>query len=179
MAVLAGLCDDSSTAPDLVPARVLKRCAKQLAKLMQSLLQRTIETGSWPESWRVQWVVPIYKKKAVFAASNYRGIHLAAKLSKVAERLLLPLVEPHISRTVAFGPNQFAHTKGRGARDALAYLVMSWLLALNRRMEVAVSCSDMSASFDREFTLQWSLWRVPGCSNVVHRWSWMASAVTR
>ena len=105
------------------------------------------ETKSWP--WREHWIVPIFKKKAVFAASNYRGIHLTAQLSKVVERLLLPLIEPHISRTVAFGPNQFAYTKCRGARDALAYLTMSWLLALNRRKKVAVYCSDVSGAFDR------------------------------
>ena len=108
MAALAGLCEDSSTGPDLVPvlARILKRCAGQLAKPIQFLLQRMLETASWPESWRVHWVVPIYKKKAVFSASNYRGTHLTAQLSKVVERLLLPLVEPHISRTVAFGPSR-------------------------------------------------------------------------
>ena len=44
MAVLAGLCDDSSTGPDFLPSRILKRCAKQLAKLMQSLLQRMTES---------------------------------------------------------------------------------------------------------------------------------------
>ena len=60
-------------------------------------------------------MVPIYKKKAVTSASNYRGIHLTAHLSKVAERPLLPLVEPHISCTFAFGPNQFAKTQGRGS----------------------------------------------------------------
>ena len=136
--------DDGSTGPDLLPARILKRCAEQQAKPLQFLLQRMLQTKSWPESWREHWVVPIYKKKAVFVASNYRCIHLTAQLSKVAERLLLPLVEPHISRTVAFGPNQFAHTKCRGARDALAYLTMSWLLALNRRKKVAVYCSDVS-----------------------------------
>ena len=91
----------------------------------------------------------LYKKKAVFSASNYRGVHLTAQLSKVAERLLLPMLETHISHTVACGPNQFAHTKGRGARDALAYLMMSWILALIRRKKVAVYCSDVSGAFDR------------------------------
>ena len=37
----------SSTGPDLVPARILKRSASQLAKPMQSLLQRMIETDSF------------------------------------------------------------------------------------------------------------------------------------
>ena len=145
MAVLAGLRDDSSTCPDLLPARILKRCAEQLTKPLQSLIQRMLERKSWPESWREHWVVPIYKKKAVFAASNYGGIHLTAQLSKVAERL----IEPHISRTFAFGPNQFACTKCRGARDALACLTMSWLVALNGRKKVAVCCSDVSGAFDR------------------------------
>ena len=74
---------------------------------------------------------------------------MTAQLSMVVERLPLPLVEPHISRTVAFGPNQFAHTKGRGARDALAYLTMLWLLYLTRRMTVAVYCTDVSGAFHR------------------------------
>ena len=52
MAVLTSLRDDSSTGPDLLPARILKRCAEQLAKPFQSLVQRMLETKSWPESWR-------------------------------------------------------------------------------------------------------------------------------
>ena len=54
---------------------------------------------------------------------------------------------PHISHTVAFGLNQFAYTKGRGARDALGYLTMSWILALNRRKKVAVYCSECFRRF--------------------------------
>ena len=70
MAALAGLCEDSSTGPDLVSARILKRCAGQLAKPIQSLHQRMLETASWPESWGVHWVVPINKKRAVFSAPD-------------------------------------------------------------------------------------------------------------
>ena len=77
MAVLAGLCDDSSTSPDLVPTRFLKRCAKQLAKPLQSLLQRMTETASWPESWRVRSVVTIYKKEC-----RFRGRQLQRQLQR-------------------------------------------------------------------------------------------------
>ena len=38
------------------------------------------------------------------------------------------MLETRVSHTVVFGPNQFACMKGRGARDALAFLVMSWIL---------------------------------------------------
>ena len=63
---LANPSDDSSTGPDLVPARILISCAEQLAKPPQFLLLRLLETASWPESWREHWIVPIYKEKAGF-----------------------------------------------------------------------------------------------------------------
>ena len=91
----------------------------------------------------------LLQEESRFSAKNYRGVHLTAQLSKAAERLLLPMLETHISHTVAFASNQFAYAKGRGARDALAYITMSWILALNRRKNVAVYCSDVSGAFDR------------------------------
>ena len=103
--MLAGLCDDSSTDPDLVPARILKR----------SRSSHGVYIGWYPSTKK--------KKKSRFRGQQLQGMHLTAQLSKVAERLLLPLVEPHVSRTVAFGPNQFANTTG--ARDTPAYLTMS------------------------------------------------------
>ena len=73
---------------------------------------------------------------------------MTAHLSKVAGRLLLPMLETHMSHTVAFEPNHFAYTEGRGARDALA-LTMSWILALNQRKKVAVYSSCVSGAFHR------------------------------
>ena len=93
MAALAGLCEDSSTSPDLVPARILNRCAGQLAKLVQFLLQRMLEAASWPEAWRVHWVVPIYKKSCFSQPATAKEYTLTGQLSNVVERLLLPLVE--------------------------------------------------------------------------------------
>ena len=52
MAVMTSLRDDSSTGPDLLPARILKRCAEQLAKPLQSLLQLISVTKSWPQFLR-------------------------------------------------------------------------------------------------------------------------------
>ena len=83
MAVLTGLRDDSSTGPDLVPARILKRCAEQLAKPLQSLIQRMLETKSWLESWCEHWVVTIYLKKAVFTTiiEAFTSLHNCRRLS--------------------------------------------------------------------------------------------------
>ena len=94
-------------------------------------------------------MAPLHKKKSVFQPGNYRGVHLTAQLSKVVERMLQILYQPHLTQTLAFGPRQFAYTAERGARDALATMVLTWLWALAAGRKVAVYCSDVSGAFDR------------------------------
>ena len=67
----------------------------------------------------------------------------------MVERLLKLLYDPYLSNISAFGPNQFAYTLGRGARDALAFLALTWVQALGAGRKVAVYCSDVSGAFDR------------------------------
>ena len=42
------------------------------------------------------------------------------------------LFMPLLIKNVVYGPNQFAYTPERGARDALAYMLLVWLRALAR-----------------------------------------------
>ena len=105
--------------------------------------------GSWPDSWRNHWIIPIFKKGAVFRPGNYRGIHLTAQISKIAERIIKKITEPHLERTNAYGTNQFAYRTGRGARDSLALLMMKWITALNGRKKIIIYCSDVAGAFDR------------------------------
>ena len=139
----------SATGPDRLPARILKECACELAAAVQKLEMKILESGRWPDVWTVHWIVPLHKKKSVYLRENYRGIHLTAQLSKVLERLIQSILTPHLSNTTAFGPNQFAYTKQRGARDALALLALTWVCALTKGSKVAVYCSDVSGAFDR------------------------------
>ena len=97
----------------------------------------------------MHWIAPIYKKKEVFQSGNYRGVHLTAQISKAMERFLTPLFVPHLSENAGFGENQFAYQKERGSRDALAHLVLTWIVALSNRKKVGVYCSDVAGAFDR------------------------------
>ena len=99
--------------------------------------------------WRQHWFAPLFKKRSVYQPGNYRGIHLTAQLSKVVERLLKLMYYPYLATSLAFGPRQFAYTTGRGARDALAVLALTWLKALAVGRKIAVYCSDVSGAFDR------------------------------
>ena len=140
---------DSGTGPDLLPARILKHCSAALAKPVLLLTMCILMAGEWPQLWRQHWVAPLFKRKSVYHPGNYRGIHFTAQLSKVVERLLKLLYDPYLSAVSAFGPSQFAYTLGRGARDALALLVLTWVRAPGTGRKVAVYCSDVSGAFDR------------------------------
>jgi hypothetical protein len=146
---LAALDDDSGTGPDLLPARILKNCAEQLGYPILQLVMLILNSGEWPACWREHWIVPIYKRGAVFLPKNYRGVHLTAQISKVIERLLLSLMVPHITLWSLTGKNQFAYTKKRGSRDALALLSLRWVKALEAGHKVLVYCSDVSGAFDK------------------------------
>ena len=43
---------------------------------------------------------------------------------------------------------QFAYMPERGARDALAHLVLTWISMMGRQRKIAVYCSDVSGAFD-------------------------------
>ena len=139
----------SATGPDHVPARVLKMCASVLAKPLAALTRRIVHTGLWPALWLKHWITPLYKKKAVFDAKNYRGVHLTAQISKVCERMLQVSYVPFLIATVAFGPNQFAYSPGRGSRDAVALMVLTWLTGFEQHLKFAVYCSDVKGAFDK------------------------------
>ena len=134
--VLSKIRPDSATGPDGLPARILKNMATELAAPVAMITSKILQEGKWPANWRLHWIVALHKKLSVFNATNYRGIHLTPQLSKVVERILAGLLKPFISRLDLFGENQFAYSQGRGARDAIAFLTLSWILAFDEKRKV-------------------------------------------
>jgi hypothetical protein len=148
-ATLRELKVDSSTGPDGIPARILKMCASALAIPVALLTRIILKHGVWPNCWKIHWLFPLFKKKSKANPDNYRGIHLTPQISKVAERLLGRLFQPFLEMSGAYGPNQFAYTKERGAKDALALMLLHWILDLSSGKRVGLYCSDVSGAFDR------------------------------
>ena len=147
--VLESLSADSATGPDLLPARILKRCARTLAKPLLILCRRILHEGRWPEKWLEDWIEPIYKKKEVFLAGNYRGVHLTPQLSKAAERLLGRLWVEEALLDIRVGNNQFAYREARGSKDVLAFAVLTWLAGFQSKQKIGIYLSDVSGAFDR------------------------------
>ena len=53
-----------------------------------------------------------------------------------------------IQRFQLFGPAQFAYTHDYSSRDAVLFMVTSWLLALSSGKRIGLYCSDVSGAFD-------------------------------
>ena len=86
----------------------LFKCVDVLSMLIVLLARLILSQGRWPSCWKVHWLYPLYQRKEKSIAANYRGIHLTAQLSKVAERLLGLHLTTYPEASGAYGEYQFA-----------------------------------------------------------------------
>ena len=85
---------------------------------------------------------------SLFLTQNYRGIHIATILFKIAEKIIgKQLLE--FFHTGKFGSHQWAFTPGLSARDLVTALVMSWIRAICTGFKIAGYLSDIQGAFDR------------------------------
>ena len=120
----------SSTGPDGLSTVLLRYLASVVCFPFARLARRIVQTGKWPSSCKFHWICPLHKRKSLASAANYRGLHLTTQLSKAMERLLIIHFLPQLSFCGNYGTNQFAYRRFHGARDALLYVCLSWLLCL-------------------------------------------------
>ena len=147
--VLKKLTVGKASGPDNLPIRIFKECAAELAPAIAILVRFLLRHRLWPSQWRMHRIHPLYKKGAVSAATNYRGVHLTDVLSKVVERVIARHLTPFFDRIDAYGVDQWAFRKKRSCRDLVALLVCRWLWALDNGFKVGIYLSDISGAFDR------------------------------
>ena len=147
--ILASLDQHSATGPDGLPSMILKNCARELAYPVARLLRLMLAQGVWPRCWRLHWMLPLFKRKARSQATNYRGVHLTSRISKVAECVIGQLILPRLLHLGAYGPRQFAYCPGRSYKDALLLCVAAWTWALCVHGKIGLYCSDVAGAFDK------------------------------
>ena len=148
--LLRELDENKATGPDHIPAKVLKEIAKELALPFTILCRRLWRESCWPTVWKLHLICPLYKRGSAFMPKNYRGIHLTAVLSKVAERVIGRKLLS-ILHTGKFGHCQWAFTPGLSSRDLVTATVMMWILAFCTGNKIGTFLGDITGAFDRVF----------------------------
>ena len=146
---LSSLDVTSATGPDGLSTFLLRQLSHILCFPFTMLARRIVHTGKWPLVWKKHWICPLFKRNSRFLASNYRGLQITSQMSKAMERFLGVHFLTHLSVSGAFGTSQFAYRKYHGARDAVLYVTLVWLLAFAHGRKVGIYCSDVSSAFDR------------------------------
>ena len=139
-----------ATGPDGIPARVLRELAKEICVPLAILFRRMLKEGKWPARWKLHLIVPLYKRNVVHNPNNYRGVHLTAIISKVAEKTIGNPLIAYLEQ-FGFGDNQWGFRKLSSARDLCLICVSSWILSFCRGLKVVAYLSDISGAFDKVF----------------------------
>jgi len=145
---LARIKTSKSPGPDIIPNWLLKESHDSLSGPVCALWNASFREGKVPDKWKVADTVPIIKVKPPLSVhTDLRPIALTPTLSKGLEfharnwtnEKLLPVLDPH----------QFGSRQGFSTIMALAELVHSWLLNLEKKNTVVrVLFVDFRKAFD-------------------------------
>ena len=140
-----------ATGNDRISPFILKQIYRSIALPFTKLCRRLFNEACWPSVWRLHLLCPIYKRKTVYLAGNYRGIHLTSTLSKVAEHIIGDALVSFLQQN-SFGSQQWAFCKQRSAKDLVTALVLLWIRDICNGKKIGAYLSDIAAAFDRVFT---------------------------
>ena len=92
-------------------------------------------------------LIPICKKRSVYAAIDYHGIQLTTILRKIVEHTIGNLLISHL-QSHGFGDQHWSLRKMSSARDLLTASISSGILALCKGCKVGSYLTDITAAFD-------------------------------
>ena len=101
-----------------------------------------------PSFWRDHSIDSIFKRKNLAQCKNYRGIQLSSQVSKIIEQAISSLMMPRIIYEKLFGLLPFAYSPEHSSRDALLFMITTWLILNSSGRRICLYCSDVSGAFD-------------------------------
>ena len=110
------------------------------------LFNAILRLGHYPPAWKEGLVVMLPKaRKSPRRPESYRPITLLSAVAKLFERLILPLLLPHISPR----EEQFGFRSGHSTTLQVARVVSHVANTLNRKEKAVAAFLDVSCAFDR------------------------------
>jgi len=133
---------------DRIPMRVVRSRARDVIPWLVNTINQLVLTGIWPDAWKEAEVAPTYKGKGPrHDKDSYRSISLLQAVSRVAERVLLLQLRPHLEAHVL--PScQHGFRTGHSTVTHLTELVDTTAMARDRGFVVCILSLDLTKAFN-------------------------------
>ena len=131
--------------PDGVGPLFIKSLAPLVAPSFSVILNRILQTQEFPSTWKHARFIPVPKVPRPARPAQFRPISILCVLPKVAERLLLRRLAPHIQ----LSRNQFGFRGKSGLTDAWTVLqrVIAQASPRSAAVKVTIVSFDQASAF--------------------------------
>ena len=146
--IVANLKPKSSSGPDNLPTKVLKKIIHGIVNPLTVLINRTLAEGIFPDTLKIAKVTPIYKKGEHDQIGNYRPISLLSSISKIFEKVIFTRIYKFLNQNNLFDSKQFGFRPKHSTIDAISMLANDIYESFdNNELTIAAFC-DLSKAFD-------------------------------
>ena len=129
-----------------IPSKLLKECSNATATPLTRLFNESLSTGESPTQWKDANLVPIHKTGRKSQVTNYRGIFLLEKLSKILEKGVYNVVFKFFSKKIT---SQHGFYPGRSCTTQLTQVIHLLAQSMHNKQHVDLVYLDFAKAFDR------------------------------
>ena len=150
---LLKLKNKKSTAPNDIPAIIIKEYSEFFCVPLSHILNSCIARGEYPRIWKVESQVPIPKEYPVMNIENLRNISILKNFSKVAETMLSSIMISDMKDKM--DKSQYGNCKGVSVQHYLMKMLHTILLNLDNNKKgdtfaVVAGLIDWKQAFPRQ-----------------------------
>ena len=139
-----------SSPVDIIPSHFLKSCPDLFASCLMETANRSFRQGIFPTSFKTAQITPLLKKPTLDAnlPSSFRPISNLTTFSKLIERLVQTRLQPHITSSPNFPPNQSAYRPLHSTETAMVRIVNDLLAGSGSGTPTLLVTLDLTSAFD-------------------------------
>ena len=145
---IKSLKNDTSTGPDLIPAKFIKLVPHEICSPLTHIINSFIAAQRYPYEWKLSRVCPIGKIPNPVEKGDYRPISILPVLSKIFEKIVLQQLLEHIESHNIYKDTLTGFRKSYSTGNALLKLRDDIKKSMNAREITIVVLVDFSKAFD-------------------------------
>ena len=143
-------CSSTSCQLDPVPTWLLKLCMGELLPLIAAIMNKSLSTGEFPTDLKKAIIKPHIKRLNLDTEEmkNYRPVSNLHCVSKILEKLVVTIIEEHMSNYNLYDPLQSAYRSKHSTETAVLKIQNDIIGNLDMGMCSVLTSLDLSAAFD-------------------------------